>query len=158
MLTDDATLRNVQSALLRRGRSMFDAQDIVQEAWLRVATGRRGPPVTQLGAFLMRVALNLSVDGYRRQRHQGEGVCLDGIDIADPAPGVEAQLLARERLARAITCLQRMPERRRVIFLAHRLDGLTYAQVAQQYGVSVSTVEKHIAEATADLTEGMKGW
>ena len=35
----------------------------------------------------------------------------------------------------------------------HRLDGLTYAQIAQQTGLSISAIEKHIASALTILAD-----
>jgi len=42
--------------------------------------------------------------------------------------------------------------------LAHRVDGLTYREIADQHGLSISTVEKHIAKATMQLITWMEGW
>ena len=52
----------------------------------------------------------------------------------------DAELL--RRLERAI---RTVPRRTREIFLAHRLDGMSYAQIAQRTGLSVRQVERHMA-------------
>ena len=74
------------------------------------------------------------------------------------SPDTEAVVLAKERTARLSERLGRLSDKTRDIFLAHRIDGLTYQQIAQQHGLSISTVEKHISKATLQLTNWMEGW
>lgn len=40
----------------------------------------------------------------------------------------------------------------------HRLDQLTYTEIAGRVGISVSAVEKHIAKAASFLTKWIEGW
>ena len=151
-------LSRVRAALMRRGRSTHDADDLVQEAWIRLACYEREHIVEQPEAFLMRTALNLSIDAHRVRTSRGEEVVLEEVVLLDAAPGTEAVVLAKERMARLSHCLGRLNEKTRDIFLSHRVDGRTYQQIAQQHGLSVSTVEKHIAKATLQLTTWMEGW
>ena len=148
----------VRAALMRRGRSEQDADDLVQEAWVRLACYERETTVDQPEAFLMRAALNLSIDAHRAQVHRGEQVLLEDVVLVDASPGVEAILLGRERAARLGVCLGRLNPRTRAIFLSHRIDGMSYPQIAQQQGLSVSAVEKHVAKAVLLLTTWMEGW
>jgi len=151
-------LSRVRAALMRRGRSGHDADDLVQEAWVRMACYAQDHVVEQPDAFLMRTALNLSVDAHRTRTGHGEEVNLDEVVLLDLSPDTEAVVLAKERMARLSECLGRLSDKTRDIFLAHRIDGLTYQQIAQQHGLSISTVEKHVAKATLQLTTWMEGW
>jgi RNA polymerase sigma-70 factor (ECF subfamily) len=153
-----AVFSRVRAALMRRGRSEQDADDLVQEAWVRLACYEREVPVERPEAFLMRAALNLSIDAHRAQVTRGEQVLLEDVVLVDASPGVEAVLLARERMARLGVCLGRLNPRTRAIFLAHRIDGMSYPQIAYQHGLSVSAVEKHVAKAVLQLTTWMEGW
>ena len=148
----------VKAALRRRGRSDQDADDLVQEAWVRLACYSREQHVAQPEAFLMRAALNLSIDVHRARATRGEEVLLEDVVLIDTSPSAEEVLLARERFDRLGVCLGRLNELTRVIFLAHRIDGMSYQQVARAHGLSVSSVEKHIAKATLQLTAWMEGW
>ena len=148
----------VRSALVRRGRSTQHAEDLVQEAWVRLACYERERVVDQPEAFLMRTALNLSIDKHRMQSSHGEEVVLDEVVLVDTSPDAEAVLLARERMARLSVCLGRLSDKTRDIFLAHRVDGLSYREIAQRHQLTISTVEKHIAKATLQLTTWMEGW
>ncbi|MBI3348589.1 MAG: RNA polymerase sigma factor, partial [Burkholderiales bacterium] len=59
------TLATIRAALQRRGNSAHDAEDLVQEAWVRLACYEREQVVVQPEAFMMRTALNLSIDAHR---------------------------------------------------------------------------------------------
>jgi RNA polymerase sigma-70 factor (ECF subfamily) len=148
----------VRDALRRRGSSTQDAEDIVQEAWVRLVSYQRDQVVDKPEAFLMRTALNLSVDAHRMRVSHGEEVVLDEVVLADEAPAVESVVLGRERMARLTQCLARLGEKNRDIFLAYRLDGLTYREIADHHGLSISTVEKHVAKATLRLISWMEDW
>lgn len=153
-----AALARVRAALLRRGRTADDADDLVQEAWVRLAAYERETPVAKPEAFLMRAALNLSIDAHRARVLHGEHLLADELVLVDTAPSTEATVLARERLVRLGVCLGRLGERTRTIYLEHRIDGMSYLQIAQRHGISVSAVEKHIARATMLVTCWMEGW
>ena len=53
--------------------------------------------------------------------------------------------------------LQRMPKLRREIFLAIRLDGLSYAEIAERTGLSVEQVEGHLAQSMLALRDALDG-
>lgn len=153
-----AALSRVRAALMRRGRTVHDADDLVQEAWVRLACYEREQSVAKPEAFLMRTALNLSIDAYRARANHGEEVLLDEVVLIDTTPGAEAVVLARERMARLSAGLGRMNGKTREIFLSHRVDGMSYQKIARQHQLSISTVEKHIAKATLQVTSWMEGW
>lgn len=148
----------VRAALMRRGRTRHDADDLVQEAWVRLACYERRQTVDEPEAFLMRAALNLSIDAYRASRNHGEQVLLDDVVLVDSTPSAETVVLARERIARVSECLGRLDAKTCKIFLAHRVEGLSYLEIARQHRLSVSAIEKHIAKATLVLTCSMEGW
>jgi len=143
---------------MRRGRSSQDAEDLMQEAWVRMACYERDQVVDEPEAFLMRTALNLSIDAHRACVGHGEQIALEDVVLLDTAPGTEAIVLARERMARMSQCLGRLSDKTREIFLAHRVDGMSYKAIALHHGLSISTVEKHVAKATLQITTWMLGW
>lgn len=151
-------LSSVRRSLMRRGRSLHDAEDLVQDAWVRMASHDGLASVINPEAFLMRTAINLSIDAHRAHSARGQEVIMDDVSLIDAAPGAEAILLGKERLARMTAGLERLPERTREIFLAHRLDGQSYTQIARELGVSINAVEKHVTKATVLLTTWMEGW
>ena len=135
-----------------------DAEDLVQEAWLRFAMYAQHTPVDKPGAFLMRTALNLAMSADRARAVRGEEVEVEELSLLDSAPDTEAVVLARERVTRLGVCLDGMVERTRAIFLDIRYRGASHAEVAERYGISTSAVEKQVAKAAFLISCGMEGW
>jgi RNA polymerase sigma factor (sigma-70 family) len=151
-------LARVRGALMRRGRSPQDADDLVQEAWVRLACYESEHPIERPEAFLMRIALNLSVDAHRAQTTRGDEVLVEDVVLIDFSPTAEATLLAKERLERLSLGISRLSETTRSILLSRRIDGLTCVEIARLYGLNIATVHKHLAKATLQLTTWMEGW
>jgi len=152
-----AVFSRIRSALRRRGATQ-DTDDYIQEAWARLASYEREQVVLEPEAFLMKTAINLSIDAHRARVVHGEQVVLEEVTLVDEAPPIESIVLSRERMVRLEQCLARLGEKQRDMFMAHRLDGLTYREIADQHGLSISTVEKHVAKATLQLITWMEGW
>jgi len=148
----------VRAALMRRGRTRHDADDLVQEAWVRLACYEREQTVAEPEAFLMRAALNLSIDAYRATKNRGEQVLPEDVVLVDSTPTAETILLAREQIARLSECLAGLDAKTRRIFLSHRVDGMSYLEIAKDNRLSVSSVEKHIAKAMLLVARSMEGW
>ncbi|WP_428508912.1 RNA polymerase sigma factor [Roseateles sp.] len=153
-----SVLSRVRVALMRRGRTRHDADDLVQEAWIRLACQEQQQVITSPEAFLMRIALNLSIDEFRNARNHGEQVLIEDLVLVDTRPSAESTLLARERLTRLSECLAQLDTRTRRIFLAHRVDGMSYLEIAREQRLSISSVEKYVAKATLVITRSMEGW
>lgn len=148
----------VRSALMRRGQSREDADDLVHDAWIKLASFSLTQAVEQPEAFLMRAALNLSIDAHRAQAVRGEQVSPEDVVIVDGRPSVDDVVLARERLDRLSECLARMNETTRKIYLAHKVDGVSYAELAKQFGMTRSGIEWHISKAVMLTASHMEGW
>src|SRR6218665_27731 len=153
-----AIVARIRYTLTRRGGSPHDADEMIQEAWARLVGYEREHVVDEPEAFLMRTAINLSIDAHRGRMGHGEQVALEGVLLGEEAPPVEAVVLARERVLRIEEGLARVPERARDMFMAHRGDGQRYREIADQYGLSISAVEKHVAKVTMQLIHWMDGW
>lgn len=158
-----ALFSRVKAALRRRGCTSDDADDLVQEAYLKLAVYQAAHEVARPDAFLMRTALNLATDAYRMQRNHGESVLLEELTaeeqlLANSSPSAEDIVLARERVARLSESVASMSTKTREIYLAQLTDGMSYQEIATAQGLSVSAVEKRVAKATVAVTRWMEGW
>ncbi len=144
-----------QIGLRTRGRS--DAEDLLHAAYLRLAAYREAHKVENIGAFLVRTAINISVDNYRRDRFIAD-VTIEDILESENSPLQDEVLVLRNRLERVRQGLAKLNPRTRDIFVMHRLEDLKYREIAQRLGISQSAVEKHIAKAALFLTEWTEGW
>lgn len=141
-----------------------EAEDILQEMWVRVRQPIRAP-VANARPYLYRMARNLVIDrlreSQRRMRrdrvwsdHQNDHA-LPGSEPADRTDNAEHQLMEREELALLASALTTLPEGARRAFQLHKLDGLSQAEVADRLGISISGVEKHMAVAMKYLRRAL---
>lgn len=131
-----------------RGRTADDTDDLIQEAFLRLQLYCRDKPVKQPEAFLVRTALNLSVDE-RRRAHNRLTVAarVETLPLVDTRPAPDEVLATQQRLQQVKQALDALSPRAREVFLLHRAEGYSYGQIAERLGIGVSTVEKHMAKA-----------
>jgi RNA polymerase sigma factor (sigma-70 family) len=152
-------IAGLRATLQRRGASAEEAEDLVQEAFLKFETYRQGAEVLQPDGFVVRAALNLAIDaGRRKGRSPYSPKAVEEFQFADSAPGPDEVVLGRDRLQRLRQGLEALKPRTRDMLLAQRLEGLSYAEIARREGVSVSAVEKQIARAVLFLMDWMEGW
>lgn len=147
--------RKVKSSLVRRGTRPHDAEDLIQEAFIKMQQYcERGGRVRQPEGFLLRTAARLAVNA-RRDAHPDLYSQVDVTELSfviDTRPGPDEVMAAEECLRAMRVALDAVNERARDIFFMHRFDGLTQPEIAATFGISVSAVEKHIATALAALT------
>lgn len=154
----DLLYRDHAPKLRRRLRSRLgsadEANDLIHEAFARLLGASRAHDVQQPGAFLNRIVRNLLIDRSRRRLARAAHIPL-GDDIAvrpHQADGIELEQL-RERYREIVDAL---PPRTREVFLLHRIEGLSYAAIAERLAISVRTVEWHIAQAVLRISRGLK--
>jgi len=135
------------SRLQRRLMNHAEAEDVASETFLRVLT-RRGllRTLQEPRAYLTTVAKSILIQGWRRR--ELERAYLDTLAAAPPAvmPSAEERSLLIESLERIAAALDGLGPKARKAFLLSQLDGLTYAQIAVEVGVSVSMVRRYMAQ------------
>lgn len=140
-----------------------EAEDLLQELWLKV-TGHPAGPVANGRAYLFRAANNLVLDRLRgRQRtmrrdrawldEDGQGGTID--DRPDPAPRADEILLRDEEAAIVRGAIASLPPGARRALELHRIEGHGQAEVARIMGISRSGVEKHLATAMKHLRRSL---
>ncbi|WP_454715874.1 RNA polymerase sigma factor [Caulobacter segnis] len=145
--------------LQRRGQSLEDAEDIVQETFARFH--RAGHELGQADGrpLLFAIAKNLLKDHWKQaNRERARTLQLDADDTTaawenapSEDPAADRRSIARQDLAGIAAAIRDLPPRCRDAFLLHRFEDLSYRQIAERLGVSVSMVEKHLAEALRRL-------
>jgi RNA polymerase sigma factor (sigma-70 family) len=142
--------------LVRRGRRTRreGAEDVVQEAFVHVLRLTAPRAVREPARFLSRITRNLWIDRSRRRKREAalfdlaaDPELATGYDL-DP----ERVASGEETLLRAVAAIDALPPRCREAFELHRFEGLSYVGIAHRMGVSVSMVEKHVAEAMLRLS------
>lgn len=158
----DCLYRDHRERLLRFARrhmAVENAADIVQQLFYRLAA-RTAPlpaPIQSPSAYLCKAVRNLIIDDVRSARRHLTHLhmCSDDADLRGPDP--IAALEARDMLQRLEVVVARLKPRTREIFLAHRIDGYSYPEIAARTGLSIKTIEKHMSRAIAYIGRHLKG-
>src|SRR6185312_11238574 len=128
----------LRKVLLRRGRTKEEADDLIQEAFLRMQEYcEQGGQVRQTEGFLMRTVLRLASNA-RRDSHRelySDQQVEELVLLIDTSPTPDEVLAGDQCLEMMRDALDAVSRRTRDIFFMHRLDGLSYAQIAQQMGL-----------------------
>lgn len=154
----EAVLLANRDRLLRFLRSRGageDAEDLLQELWIKLGHAPGGP-VADPVSYLFRAANNLMLDRRRsalRASVRDHGWSVLSSDEDAQLPGGERVLIARERLARTEAALDALGERTAQIFRQFRLEGVSQRQIAAELGLSLSAVEKHLQKAYRALVD-----
>jgi RNA polymerase sigma-70 factor (ECF subfamily) len=140
-----------------RHTSADRAADIVQQLFMRLAGRGRDDPleVVAPAAYLRQAALNLIRDDARQAVRRCTEFHNDAVDELESFDTVAA-LEARDTLVHLEAIVARLKPRTREIFLAHRLDGYSYGEIAARTGLSVKAIEKHMSKAIAHVSRHLK--
>lgn len=128
------------------------AEDVAQETWVRVQCLSPMPEVRRPRVYLYKIASNLAIDNLRaekvRSRHVDKGAVIpEEIHCASPLP--EQVTDSQMRLAILREAVDELPLRCREVFLMHKFEGLSHADIAERLGISKNMVEKHIIKGLA---------
>lgn len=139
--------------LSRRTSSRDDAQDLVQDVFFRFARLRRAwpSPLERPQAYLRRIASNLLKDRAKADFRHSAALHVVADEEALPGPDQHRLLESRDMLRRLEAAMMRLRPKTREIFMAHRIDGLTYAEIAERTGLTVKGVEMQMSRALAQL-------
>ena len=151
--SDFARLYRATIAPLRRYLTRFlgdpnEAQDIAHDAYLRVypKDGKAAPDNPQ--AFLYTTARNLAINRLKRRKIAPFNSQDAHVDTASsPLPGVVQQVMARQEFSQLEAAIAELPPGCRAVLLLRKVELLSHQEIADQLGISISTVEKQHARA-----------
>ena len=131
-----------------------DADDLVQEVMVRLQARKSQDPINDMASYVFAVASNVLKEAKRKSSAFliAEHTDADTADWLTP----ERIVAGRLNMTRLMGTIERLPERTRRIFVAHRFEEMTYGAIATLFGISVSAVEKHIMAALCALTAAMR--
>lgn len=135
------------SWLNRRISCHAQAADLTQDTFERLLKRPVTQKVIEPRAYLTRIAQGLMIDGMRR--HKVEQRYKEQIQQLpqDIQGSPEQQLAMLQTLMQIDLMLDGLKPKVRQVFLMSRLEGLTYAAIAKQMSLSLSSVEKYMAKA-----------
>ncbi len=144
------------------------AKDLAQEVFLKVwQSAQNYEPKAKFTTWIYRITANLCFNelksarrkkwfSFNRSDEDGEHTFEE--TLADSAPSAEDLLLEKERSRQISDALQSLPDNQRMALVLKRYDDLSYQEIAQIIGCSVSAVESLLVRAKRTLQEKMKNF
>jgi RNA polymerase sigma-70 factor (ECF subfamily) len=155
---------DLRRQLTRDLRDPHYAADIAQSSFERVyesalkargsaAAGTPDAPIESPRALLFRVARNLCIDDARRRKVAQEWAGAHAeVGMQQTAQSSEYIVAQQRVLARVVETMEKLPPRRREVFLLFRAYGFTRAEIAQRLNITEMAVAKHLLRATIDCS------
>ncbi len=139
------------------------AKDLAQEVFIRVwQAAKTYKPEAKFTTWLYRITANLCFNELKSSRRKKwfsfhrsdeDGKRTFEETVADGAPSAEGLLLEKERSRQISDALQSLPDNQRMALVLKRYDELSYQEIAQIIGCSVSAVESLLVRAKRALQE-----
>lgn len=120
-----------------------EAEDLVQEAFVRLWENCAKVPIAKAKAFLITVVRNLflkQVDHQKVVKKHQQSQPSQKIDVQSP----EFLLEEKEFGASLQAIINELPGNERQVFLLNRVEGKKYREIAEMLGISQKTVEKRM--------------
>lgn len=130
-----------------------DAEDIVQETFLKVWEKRETVNIHTIGPFLYRISGNIFLNSVGRRK-----VSLKFISDYDPdqfSESPEFLLEMKDFDLRLQESISQLDEKSRTVFLMNRIDDMTYSQIAENLGLTVKAIEKRMTKALTFLKNSL---
>jgi RNA polymerase sigma-70 factor, ECF subfamily len=152
--------------VLRRTRNTQVAEDVVQDAFLRVVQGAREyKHEAKFSTWLYTVARNLCIDFARKSVHRRhasldqssgneEGATLVE-KTANSDLGAERKALGQELQSKITAAVEALPEDQREVFVLREVSNLPFKEIAEITGVSENTVKSRMRYALERLQDAL---
>jgi RNA polymerase sigma-70 factor, ECF subfamily len=136
-------------------RSREDAEDAVQEAYLRAFRAFDDLRNEDIRPWFLTIVRNVAFRTIGTRRRSGNVISLDAgsvtIDVADPAPLAEAGLIQQGTHAQLHAALAELPAIHREIISLRDIEGLSYREISQIMGIAIGTVMSRLARGRQEL-------
>ena len=150
------TLYRVSFSVLRNAA---DAEDAVQEAFLRVLRHRDTlDEVRDRRVWLIRIVWNIVLDRKRRAKTRPETDDVAELARVLPAEGLSAEdrAAAAQHHAQVLACVETLPAKEREVLILSAFEELTSVEIAQVLGITESSVRSRLFRAR-NLMAGLLG-
>lgn len=138
----------------RYARSFWDAEELTQEVFCKMLKRNDASDGQYSDSHLYTIAWSVLRDRARRDRVRHRDMHVNYDDVAPPTEKIfspEQIVDGEEQYGLFLAALNELPPKTRDVFLLNRYEGLTYTQIADHYGLSISSIEKHMMKALARI-------
>jgi RNA polymerase sigma-70 factor (ECF subfamily) len=138
--------------LLKMVKSDAEAQEILQDVFLKVWTNRQQIDIEQsFRAYLFKIVENKVYDFFRKAARDKKRAAHLMATASAGYMHIEEMLLTKENASLLGKAIESLPPQRQQIFRLCKLEDKSYKEVSELLGISVSTISDHIVKATKSI-------
>jgi RNA polymerase sigma factor (sigma-70 family) len=143
-------------------KDRYTAEDLLQETFVKAINTIRGGRYNEEGKFLpwiSRIAHNLAIDHFRKEKRYPEVVLEDGsrvfncIDFAEES--AESKQVFRETRSRLREYIRELPEEQKHVLIMRHYFDMSFQEIADRTGVSINTALGRMRYALINLRKKM---
>lgn len=156
-----ATYQRVHALALRMTGNEHDADDVVQDTYVRAFNGlRKFREDARFSTWLHRITANsASTLMGRRQRHRHDDI-ESVVDLADHREDADPEFQLQNGVvgARLRRALDNLPERLRNVVVLRDVHGMSHREIAEELEISEAAAKVRLHRARARLRDGLAAW
>src|SRR5262245_55973647 len=144
-------------------RSRPDAEDVVQDAYLRAMRGFQNFRGDDMRPWLLAIVRHVAYRWLSNRRRAGNVISIeeayeaatarDLAVLADSEPNAEARLIGAAEQHYVVRALAELPPAFREVVVLREIEGLSYRDIAEVTGAPIGTVMSRLARARRDLRQ-----
>jgi RNA polymerase sigma-70 factor (ECF subfamily) len=126
-----------------------DVKDLAQNVFIKIWL-MRGilSEIRSFGAYLYKMCRNAAIDYCK---HRNINIPLDDQEYVEVSSTLDEGYFAKEIEAQVARAIDKMPKKRRKVYIMSRVEGLSNDQIASELNISKRTVENHITTVLKEL-------
>lgn len=137
----------VKGICLRYTRDQDDADDMLQETFIRVFTkldqyDDRG----MLGAWIRKITVNTALEYYRKSQSQKQQL-VKSMELSSLQPAVPDEIIEQLNAEELINKIQQLPNGFRTVFNLYAIEGYNHAKIGELLGISEGTSKSQYSRA-----------
>jgi RNA polymerase sigma factor (sigma-70 family) len=152
----------IYTAIYMIVKDRYEAEDLLQDTFIKAVNTIKGGRYNEEGKFLpwiSRIAHNLAIDRFRRNKRYPEVVLEDGSRVFDSMQfseeSFESKQLLRDTRSRIRDLIKELPaEQKEVLIMRHYLE-MSFQEIADRTGVSINTALGRMRYALINLRKKM---
>lgn len=152
----------IYTTILLIVKDQYTAEDLLQNTFIKAIKTIKKGKYNEQGKFLpwiTRIAHNLAIDYFRRERRYPTVVLEDGVSVLNTMSfaedSVEIAQIKKETYSRLRVLIQKLPEKQREVLIMRHYGEMSFQEIAQTTGVSVNTALGRMRYALINLRKQM---
>ena len=142
---------------LRYSKNTEDAQDILQEGFIKVFEKIQSlKDHKQLEGWMTRVFINLALSFWRKNHNNTTFVDIADTDAADDVNQEEDSNLQHYQPEQVLVWINELPDNQRMVLNMYAIDGLSHQEIASLLNTTVSNTKSILSRARKSLRERIK--